>query len=242
MAACDVCGDPLPPQKRGRPRRTCSQRCHNWKQNHPGELPRWLTGRTCGYCGIALVSPDLRAKFCGEICRRRAGSGSSVGKQRQCGACGDQFVVRNGKQRYCSKRCRIRANRRWGSSTALRRQAEARGADRGERFTLLDVCARDGWVCGLCLGPIDPAVVGDRYWEGTVDHIIPITRGGEHALENAQPAHWTCNSAKRNSVDIAVMSVPGPWKRVIARWPAVDQPPRTRTVEHGRTGTPSRRG
>ncbi|WP_372492118.1 HNH endonuclease [Kineosporia corallincola] len=73
---------------------------------------------------------------------------------------------------------------------------------------------------------MDWRIRGDRYEEATVDHIVPITAGGEHALANAQLAHWTCNAAKRNSTDVVAMSVPERGrKRVIARWPVEAQPP-----------------
>lgn len=217
----------------------CSRRCHNWKQTHGAARPRWLDPVRCLYCDSAIDSPDIRLKYCNETCRRRHAAGSAVGKTRTCGQCGATFEVKNGKQRYCSKPCRIRANKGSGSSTALRRSAEARGAERGERFTLEDVCARDGWVCGLCIGPIDPAIRGDRYLEGTVDHIVPISAGGTHTMDNVQPAHWTCNAAKRNSTDVATMSVPGPWKRVIARWPDAAPDRRTRAAGPERTRTRS---
>ena len=202
----------------------CSSRCHNWRAEHGIERPRWLDERRCRYCDKILASPDVRVRYCDDRCRRRYSSGSSVGKPRTCGYCGVSFVVTNGKQRYCSKDCRIRANHTWGSATNLRRCAEARGTDRGERFTLLGVCATYGWICGLCISPIDPSVRGDRFLEGTVDHVVPITAGGEHSLSNVQPAHWTCNAAKRDSTDVITMSVPGDGRRVIVRWPEKVQP------------------
>lgn len=96
---------------------------------------------------------------------------------------------------------------------------------------MLDLATRDGWVCGLCLGPIDWRVRGDHYLEPTVDHVVPITAGGEHSMANAQLAHWTCNAAKRNSTDVVMMSVPSrESKREIKRWPEGVQHPSQRVA------------
>jgi 5-methylcytosine-specific restriction endonuclease McrA len=133
-------------------------------------------------------------------------------------------VVANGKQVYCSRDCRVGYNRRFSSASALRRTARRWKDPDAERFTMLDIADRDGWVCGLCLGPIDPNIRGDRFRQATVDHILPLSQGGRHYFDNVQLAHWTCNAAKRNSVDVATMSVPSEERRVIARWPE-GQPP-----------------
>lgn len=44
-------------------------------------------------------------------------------------------------------------------------------------------------LCGLCLRPVQL----DRM---TVDHIVPLAKGGLHEFANAQPAHGLCNHVK----------------------------------------------
>jgi 5-methylcytosine-specific restriction endonuclease McrA len=34
----------------------------------------------------------------------------------------------------------------------------------------------------------------------TVDHIIPLAKGGTHTWDNVQLAHWSCNSDKRDII------------------------------------------
>lgn len=50
--------------------------------------------------------------------------------------------------------------------------------------------ARAGGVCGICRLAIDPG----ESWH--VDHIIPLSKGGEHSYANTQPAHARCNVEK----------------------------------------------
>lgn len=156
---------------------------------------------------MPIVSEDIRVRYCSLRCRYLQATGSSVDHERLCRYCDEPFAVTNGKQVYCSKVCRTRYNHRFGSASNLRRQAIKRGAVLEGRFSLLDVARRDGWVCALCLMLIDPNV-RDRYLQATVDHIMPISAGGAHSFSNVQLAHWTCNSAKRDSADVITMSVP----------------------------------
>jgi 5-methylcytosine-specific restriction endonuclease McrA len=50
-------------------------------------------------------------------------------------------------------------------------------------------------VCWLCGEPIDMALPYDHARGFTLDHLIPIARGGEWDGE-AKPAHRSCNSAR----------------------------------------------
>jgi 5-methylcytosine-specific restriction endonuclease McrA len=51
-----------------------------------------------------------------------------------------------------------------------------------------DVCAKYGDKC-LCCGADGPL---------TMDHVIPLSRGGSHSVDNIQPLCSTCNSKKYN--------------------------------------------
>jgi 5-methylcytosine-specific restriction endonuclease McrA len=65
-----------------------------------------------------------------------------------------------------------------------------------EAFTRLDVMVRDGWVCQLCAEPIDPDLKHPHPQSASLDHVIPLARGGHHMLTNCQAAHLRCNLKK----------------------------------------------
>jgi 5-methylcytosine-specific restriction endonuclease McrA len=65
-----------------------------------------------------------------------------------------------------------------------------------EVFAPLDVHSRDEWTCQLCWQPIDPKVVWPDPMSASVDHIVPLSRGGQHSMINVQSAHLGCNSGK----------------------------------------------
>jgi HNH endonuclease len=51
------------------------------------------------------------------------------------------------------------------------------------------VIARDGYVCGICVLPVEPTDVH-------IDHIFPVALGGGDDLSNLRVTHSRCNIAK----------------------------------------------
>jgi len=94
--------------------------------------------------------------------------------------------------------------RRWQESTPDRvreqgrkhanlRRARKLGAACTERVDPSVVLASHGAVCGICDEAVDPL-------NFHVDHIVPLSRGGDHTYVNSQPAHPRCNSRKGNKL------------------------------------------
>lgn len=82
--------------------------------------------------------------------------------------------------------------------------ARANGSNRRARKLALpyetirpsDVYARDGWICQLCIEPIDPTLRWPEAGSRSIDHIQPLSRGGHHVWLNVQSAHLGCNLKK----------------------------------------------
>lgn len=58
------------------------------------------------------------------------------------------------------------------------------------------VYERDGWQCQLCQKPIDRTLKAPHRLSASLDHIIPISKGGPHTYANVQAAHLACNTVK----------------------------------------------
>lgn len=54
---------------------------------------------------------------------------------------------------------------------------------------------KNGAICSLCDKPIETMK------DCTIDHIIPISKGGLTTIENCQLAHRSCNISKGNRED-----------------------------------------
>ena len=81
------------------------------------------------------------------------------------------------------------------------RRARKRGVD-AERVVAVDVFDRDGWLCGICGGEVDSGLEWPDSGSASLDHIIPLSKGGTHTYANTQLAHLFCNVSKGNSLPI----------------------------------------
>lgn len=60
-----------------------------------------------------------------------------------------------------------------------------------DRLVLLEL---DDGLCGVCGSDVDPMSFH-------VDHVVPLSKGGEHSYANTQVAHPVCNIRKHATVD-----------------------------------------
>lgn len=67
-----------------------------------------------------------------------------------------------------------------------------------ERVNPHDIYERDGWRCHICRR----SVLRDKAWphprSPSIDHLIPLTRGGAHEPTNVKAACLRCNVSKGN--------------------------------------------
>lgn len=76
--------------------------------------------------------------------------------------------------------------------SARRRAVMAKGDD----IVHLKVFERDDWTCHICKRKIDRWLRGDAWMRATIDHVVPICKGGTHTYDNCAAAHWLCNMKK----------------------------------------------
>jgi 5-methylcytosine-specific restriction endonuclease McrA len=66
----------------------------------------------------------------------------------------------------------------------------------GEKINPLCLFALYGWTCGYCQERIDPDLRYPDPMCATIDHIVPLSKGGNHTWSNCQPMHKACNENK----------------------------------------------
>ncbi len=83
-------------------------------------------------------------------------------------------------------------------------KARRRAIERGvyaERFDPLEILARDGWRCHIC-GGLTPKRLRGTYDDRApeLDHIVPLSKGGQHTRQNTACACRRCNIVKSGEV------------------------------------------
>lgn len=66
----------------------------------------------------------------------------------------------------------------------------------GDDIDHLVVFERDEWICHICNNLIDRHLRGEAWMRATLDHVIPLARGGTHTWDNVKASHWLCNMQK----------------------------------------------
>lgn len=86
----------------------------------------------------------------------------------------------------------------WAEDAAQR--ARRAGAQVVHVFDRAVVFERDLYRCYLCGVLTDPTLGDFDRRRPTVDHVVPLTRGGDHTLANVRCACLSCNSAKKDQL------------------------------------------
>lgn len=84
-----------------------------------------------------------------------------------------------------------------GEQSRRNRRARLAEVDR-DPYTTASIAERDECICGLCGEVVDLSVKWPATGAATVDHILPLSRGGDDTLSNVQLAHALCNLRKSN--------------------------------------------
>jgi len=77
------------------------------------------------------------------------------------------------------------------------RRARMAGVEQ-EPFTREEVFEADGYRCHLCGKKTGPTKKVPHPKAPTIDHVVPLSKGGEHSMANCRTAHHGCNLAKGN--------------------------------------------
>jgi hypothetical protein len=83
------------------------------------------------------------------------------------------------------------------------RERDAAKRRSGTKPTVQKLAERDGWTCHLCRLAIKPELTGtSSKYKASVDHLVPLSDGGDDEMWNCKLAHLRCN-AKRGARGVA---------------------------------------
>lgn len=63
-------------------------------------------------------------------------------------------------------------------------------------INIYNIYKRDRWKCGICGLRVNTKLKHPHPYSASLDHIIPLSKGGSHTPDNVQLAHLRCNLSK----------------------------------------------
>lgn len=157
----------------------------------------------CPICGRSLnLTAAPHKRHCSKDCAKQAAllkriAASSKALSR-CRECGQEFLSEYGDKHrvFCSDTCGRKHHDRLAKAKRNERVRDRWVA----HVHPLEIAERDGWRCQLCGRKVKRGVVAPHPLAMTMDHIVPLARGGMHEPANVQLAHFICNSRKGATV------------------------------------------
>lgn len=131
-----------------------------------------------------------------EVKQRQIRLAKEFDRIRLCKECGAVFIAETKITVYCSERCKKRTDNR------RREHRLDRCTVRDNSITLQKLYAKFNGVCQCCGKQLTFDVdTNDNYYP-TIDHVIPISKGGNHIWQNVQLLCRRCNTLKCDRVEI----------------------------------------
>ncbi len=67
-----------------------------------------------------------------------------------------------------------------------------------EAFDPVEIYERDRWMCQICHKRISRRLRSPHPMSVSIDHIVPVSQGGDHVRANVRAAHMGCNAGRCN--------------------------------------------
>jgi hypothetical protein len=206
---CQACGKSLlGTRATGRPKRNCDRLCSSRFRSQKKRKPKQKI--SCLYCSSIFETNRTTDKYCSIDCRTGHKKQTNYALNRYyelqrakypdgtrthvCGWCGElrTFIVGQSVVNAFHDDCRKQAIKAKNRTKTVKRTKGVVSA----RIAPEQVVLSYGDTCHICKETIDLALPRTSRFGLTIDHVIPLAKGGLDTLDNLKPAHWICNIKK----------------------------------------------
>lgn len=155
----------------------------------------------CRHCGKRFFKTTHDKRFCTKRCSQKnlyLRNKEKNKRIRKCEECYEEFMTTDSRMRCCSKSCSNKRN--WRNAYLTRRKRVQLNGDVDSDISVEGIMKRDGTDCYLCGEEVDNEVHYTERTYPTIEHVIPISKGGTHTWGNVKLAHRHCNALKSNKI------------------------------------------
>lgn len=169
--------------------------------NHT-ECPIYV--RDCRTCDGTFTGRHVDVRYCSARCSWLARRQYRI-YVRDCEWCGRPHTFRRKLGRFCSSECRTAFAD--ANPDRNRRKNQKRKNHRAGVYSMAEVAERDGGRCHLCRKRVDMTLSGNDRMGPTIDHLIPVSAGGDDVITNVRLAHRSCNCSRGARGDVQLLLV-----------------------------------
>ena len=195
----------------------CSKVCRSKKDYQKSRLKRLQQQKMRGMvnvgeinicalktCGVGFIVPVSGQKYCSSVCRERFHGRDAI-------STGEVQASRVyfGRCKYCEAWKSTRAKNKINGLSCLdcqKRRTKERDTKKFHRrraageliMTVESLAERDGAKCNICTKPVNMSKSGLDPLGPTIDHLLPVSKGGTNDSTNLALAHRRCNTARGN--------------------------------------------
>ena len=183
----------------------CSVECReDWNEKHRVKpVVSYVVYRfNCKFCkkrcnGVGRRSRKYCSRNCEDKYRYRRDQAKKIlinTRSIKCRECGKHFSTHIKDRKYCSKTCSNRYQ--WRKAYTLRRTRIKENGKIDHCISLEKLYKRDKGICHICTEKVNMNLNTNDNMYGSIDHVIPLAKGGTHTWDNIKLAHRICNSIK----------------------------------------------
>lgn len=191
---CELCGKTFYPTSYGSQiQKYCSDSCRNKAHQIKNKVIKYSNCRCCDKKFEVIT----KRTFCSNECADRYKELEKRKRMRlkKCRYCDRWHYKQN--TLYCSEKCQSKRNRLMNELSKSTRLKRARSNGQFDAdIDIYRLIERDGEQCYLC-GDI---VLFDVHYNNpkypTIEHVMPISKGGTHSWDNVKVACRDCNTRK----------------------------------------------
>ena len=148
-----------------------------------------LKTKACQYCQISFIPKRSWQITCGYKCGyylQNAKKKRTISNPGNCARCNSSLENKRPQAIYCSKTCK-------SMDHTQKHRGNTRFATTARRFHIYE---RDNKTCYLCGVYLD-------FEKVELDHLVPISRGGDSSPENLAVSCRTCNRTRGAKIEVA---------------------------------------